>query len=206
MRLRPIALLLSVVVASSACSVDATAPSSLAPPERSTMAKGGRDPGVSAATVGDRFADATTTIYTTTIDPQRRNLLRFGAHTLDIAANAICGPDSGYGLASFDRNCKSSRDPVTITATVRETASGIARIDLKPEMRFSPRRMVTLTMYVPNLTPRSPALTILYCATQTTEYCIDEAVLDPSLKTHADYGSSTVFRRIKHFSGYFVME
>ena len=186
--------------------MDATAPSTLVAPERSVLAKGGRTPGVSGATVTDRFADASTTIYTVTIDPQRRNLLHFGPHTLDISANAICGLESGYGPGSFDLHCKGEKDPVTITATVRETASGIARIDLMPEMRFSPKRKVTLTMYVPDLSPQSPAWTILYCATRTTEHCIDESLFDSTLKTHADYGSSTLFRRIKHFSGYYVLE
>jgi hypothetical protein len=33
---------------------------------------------------------------------------------------------------------------------------------------------------------------------------VDEAQLDPTLVTQVDAASNTVFRRIKHFSGYFV--
>ena len=205
MRFRLIGLLLSgVVVAASACSMDATAPSSLAAPESAVMAKGGRPIGVSSEPVGDRFAGATFTTYTVTIDPQRRNVLHFGPHTLEIPPKAVCNPTSGYGLGSFDLDCKGEKDPVTITAIVRATESGIPRIDLMPQLRFSPRRAVTLTLYVPNLSHESSAWNILYCATQTTEFCIDETELDPSLATHADYRSSTLFRRIKHFSGYYV--
>jgi hypothetical protein len=205
MRFRPFGLLVSgLVVASSACSMDATAPSSLAVPAGAAMARGGQGAGVNSEPVGDRFAGSTATTYTVTIDPRRRNLLHFGPHTLDIAAKAICSPASGYGISKFDLSCKDEKNPVTITAVVRSTASGIPRIDLMPEMRFSPKRTVTLSLYVPTLTPGESIGRILYCATQTMELCVDEAELDPDLATHADYRTNTLFRRIKHFSGYFV--
>jgi hypothetical protein len=205
MRFRPLGLLVSgLVVASSACSMDATAPSSLAAPQAAAMARGGQGAGVNSVPVGDRFADATATTYTVTIDPRRRNVLHFGPHTLDIPAKAICSPASGYGLSKFDLSCRGEKQPVTITAVVRSTASGIPRIDLMPELRFSPKRTVTLSLYVPTLTPGESFGRILYCATQTMERCVDEAQLDPELATHADYRTSTLFRRIKHFSGYFV--
>lgn len=205
MRFHPLGLLLcGVVVASSACSMDATAPGSLAAPGGASMAKGGKAGAGIGATSGDRFAGAEKVTYTLTIDPQRRNLLRFGPHTLDIPARAICAAGSGYGTAAFDLACKSEKEPVTITALVRTAADGTPRIDLTPEMRFSPKRTVTLKLFVPNLTRESSAWNILFCATQSMDQCVDEAELDPSLRTHADFGASTLFRRIKHFSGYFV--
>ena len=184
--------------------MDATGPGSLAAPGGASMAKGGKAGATIGATSGDRFAGANEVTYTLTIDPQRRNLLHFGPHTLDIPARAICAAGSGYGPEAFDLACKSEKDPVTITALVRTAVDGTPRIDLMPELRFSPRRMVTLEMYVPNLTRESSAWNILYCATQSMELCVDEAELDPTLRTHADFGASTLFRRIKHFSGYFV--
>jgi hypothetical protein len=201
MRFRPIGLLLSgVVVASSACSMDATAPSSLAAPTSAVMAKG--------SNAGDRrddeLARSLVATYTVTIDPQRRNLLRFGPHTLDIPAKAVCSTKSGYGLESFDLACKGEKAPITITAVVRSTADGTPRIDLLPELRFNPKKQVTLTLYVPTLTPASSGWNILYCATHSLSLCVDESQLDPTLATHADYQSHTLFRRIKHFSGYFV--
>lgn len=183
--------------------MDATSPSSLAP---SAPALGKRTVDAKVrGTVGvDGFAGGTTTSYTVTIDPRRRNVLHFGPHTLDIPSRAICIGSSGYGLSSFDLDCKRESGEVTITALVRSTASGIPRIDVSPAMRFSPARTVTLSLYVPTLTPDPSAWRILYCATQSMDGCIDEAELDPTLATHLDYGSRTLFRRIKHFSGYYV--
>lgn len=205
MRIRPIGLLLSgVVAASSACSMDATAPSSLAAPESAALARGGKQAAVGVRSVHDRFAGATVTTYTVTIDPRRRNLLSFGPHTLDVPAQAICGTASGYGLDSFGLNCGAATSPVTITAKLRSTSAGVPRIDLTPELRFSPRRTVTLRLYVPNLARGSFTGRILYCPTETMDRCVDEAVIDPSLETHVNHRESTLFRRIKHFSGYFV--
>ena len=203
MRSRSIGLLLSgVVVLSSACSMDATSPSSLAPVSP-VLANGALGPRVQGNAV-DEFAGGTSTSYTVTIDPRRRNLLHFGPHTLDIPARAICTSSSGYGVSTFDLDCKRESDAVTITALVRSTASGIPRIDVSPAMRFSPQRTVTLSLYVPTLTADPSAWRILYCATQSTDDCIDEAEFDPTLATHLDYGNRTLFRRIKHFSGYYV--
>ena len=203
MRSRPIGLLLcGVFVASSACSIDATMPSSLAVPDGAAKATKGAGP--SSESVGDRFAGSSGTTYTVTIDPLRRNVLHFGPHSLDIPAQAICSPDSGYGAELFDRDCKREKAPVTITALVRSAEDGTPRIDLMPQMRFSPKRIVTLVLYVPNLTREYAERNILYCATQSMELCVDEAALDPSMRTHANLGASTLFRRIRHFSGYFV--
>ena len=205
MRFRPIGLLLSgVVVASSACSIDATAPSSLPSPRGPATALGDPDAKLGVSSVSDRFAGAGATTYTVTIDPRRKNLLNFGPHSLEIPARAVCSADSGYGLPTFDSSCESETSPVTITAVVRSTADGMPRIDLMPVMRFDPQRDVVLSLYVPTLTRESPIARIIYCATQTTELCVDEAALDPSLETHANYEEQTLFRRIKHFSGYFV--
>jgi len=206
MRFRPIGLVLSgVVVASSACSMDSTAPSALAAPESAAMAKGGLagQNGSATSERPDRLVGSGT-VYTVVIDPKQRNLLRFGPHTLEIPAKAICRFNSGYGLAVFDQDCKPEHAPVAITAIVRATADGIPRIDLFPQMRFDPTSTVTLTLYVPSLTPATATRNILYCATKSLSGCVDESLLDPNLRTDADYGAHTLFRRIKHFSGYFV--
>jgi hypothetical protein len=207
MRLRPIGLLLSgIVVASSACSMDATVPTSslAAPASAAKAAEDGQNESQGQWNDGSRGADRST--YVVTIDPKRPNVLRFGAHRLEIPAGAICADDSGYGLAYFDLGCKSEKDVVTITAVVRSDAHGIPHIDLLPRLRFSPERIVTLTLWVPDISRISPTSSILYCPTSAVTDCIDEAQLDSSLATHVDDPSSTVFRRIKHFSGYFISE
>lgn len=200
MRFPSIGLLLSgVVVASSACSIDATAPASLAAPPSAVMAKGPK---------ADQWEDGprsgSPVVYTTTIDPRRRNVLHFGQHTLDIGEKAICDAPSGYGLALFDQACRSEKSKVTITAVVRTSADGMPRIDLLPEIRFSPTSVVTLTLHVQGPTFDMTQPRILYCASVSATVCIDESVLDPTLATFVDARSHTVFRRIKHFSGYYL--
>jgi hypothetical protein len=187
--------------------MDATAPVPLAAPGRSADLTqdwngsgewGGRQRG------SDDESDADGATYTITIDPKRPNLLRFGSHTLEIPANAICDEKSGYGLETFDLGCKSEKEPVTITAVVHASETGAPRIDLMPELRFNPKLTVTLTLAVPALTPESSAWTILYCASHAIGRCVDESQADPSLATHVDYEAGTLFRRIKHFSGYYI--
>lgn len=153
----------------------------------------------------DPYAGVPSTTYIVTIDPKHANLVHFGLHSLDIPAKAICAADSGYGTDSFDRECRAEHDPVTIVAIVRQSADGTPRIDLKPQLRFSPKRTVTLRLFVQDLSTTTAAdLRIMYCPTETTDGCVDESVTDPTLRTHADVEASSLFRRIKHFSGYFV--
>jgi hypothetical protein len=192
MRFRPIGVLFSaIVVASSACSMDATAPASTAP-----FVAAARAP----ATSRGKAQEAT---YVVTIDPHHSQVLHFGDYTLELPGNAICDRESGYGLDAFDLQCKAEKAPVTITAIVRSTANGIPRIDLLPEMRFNPKRVVTLSLSVADAPTPASSPRILYCPTSTAK-CIDEALIDPTLATQVDAASQTVFRRIKHFSGYFV--
>jgi hypothetical protein len=209
MRFRPIGLLLFGIVAlSSACSMDATAPSPQAPSMTAARA--------SATWSGSVWSDpedrgapsaggnGETSTYAVTIDPQHANVLRFGDYTLALPGNAICEQESGYGRDAFDLECKAEKHPVTIVAVVRSTANGIPRIDLMPEMRFSPKRVVTLSLFLVDAPAPASSPRILYCPTASTDQCIDEAQFDPTLATQVDAASNTVFRRIKHFSGYFV--
>lgn len=206
MRLRSLRLLLSgAVVASSACSMDATAPTPLVSPSSAARAMEVMDGGVTDRASGRPLSDASEATYVITVDPQRQNVLRFGPYTLDLPANAICNQDSGYGLDVFDAECKAEKEPVTITALVRSPVDGLPRIDLLPEVRFSPKRVVMLTLSVADA-PMPSAPQFLYCATLSTVECIDEARLDPTLATYVDEANRTLFRRIKHFSGYFVMD
>jgi hypothetical protein len=206
MRFRPTGLLLcGIIAASSACSMDATAPSRLAPSTTAARTAAAWNEESASADRSRPFApgNARASTYVVTIDPQHEQALRFGDYMLELPSNAICDQESGYGLDVFDLDCKAEKNPVTITVVVRPTESGVPRIDLMPEMRFSPKRIVTLTLFVGDV-PLSASPRMLYCATLATTECIDEARLDPTLATQVDAASSTVFRRIKHFSGYFL--
>jgi hypothetical protein len=207
MRFRPLgSLLCGIVVASSGCSMDATAPSRPAPSPAAPrvaaeLSDGGNDAENRAWPSAPSSGETST--YVVTVDPQRSQVLRFGDYTLELPGNAICEEESGYGLDVFNLECKAEKNPVTIVAVVQRTADGIPRIDLMPEMRFNPKRVVTLSLFVGDAPmPASPRM--LYCATFATAECIDEALLDATLATRVDAASSTVFRRIKHFSGYYV--
>lgn len=207
MRFRSIGLLLSgAVVASSACSEDATAPSPN-PSFRAASAPAtwsGSDRSIVESGLMSAPGNAANgTTYVVTIDPQRSQQLHFGAYTLDLPGNAICDRGSGYGLDAFNLDCKTEKDAVTITALVTSKANGIPRIDLLPEMRFNPKRVVTLSLFVADAPTPASSPRILYCPSASTP-CIDEALLDPTLATQVDAAGNTVFRRIKHFSGYFV--
>ena len=186
--------------------MDATAPSSsLAIPTSAAQAASARPNDFRGPWSDDpRGTDGST--YVVTIDPKRPNTLHFGAHRLEIPAGAVCADGSDYGLAYFDQSCKREKDFVTITAVVRSSAAGIPRIDLLPQLRFSPDRVVTLTLSVPDISLVVPTSSILYCPTLSAQGCVDEARFDSSLVTHVDERTSTVFRRIRHFSGYFISE
>jgi hypothetical protein len=207
MRFRHVVLLTSgVIVGSSACSMDTTAPASLAALPAATMSSA-REPGSGRGhgllAVG-AVTYASTAVYTVRLDPKRPNTLHFGPHSLDVPANALCDEQSGYGLLSFDESCRTEKRPVTITAVVRSTAAGVPRIDFYPAVRFDPTRVVMLRLAIPQLSPGTPIPRVLYCATASTEDCVDEAAHDPTLATQVDYASNTLLRRIKHFSGYYV--
>jgi opacity protein-like surface antigen len=201
MRNRLLALTLSgVLVASSACS-DATAPSSLTAP--------GGAAGYHGAQLGQHDDGwSGQTAFQVTIDPRRNNELHFGSYTLSLPADAVCRlHNSGYGMSSFDEPCQPEKRPVAISARLRQDAQGRQRIDLQPEMRFNPATTVVLSMYVGQAALLSAeSWRILFCPVSDPQGCVDESLLDPSLTTRIDFTRGTIYRRIKHFSGYLAAE
>jgi hypothetical protein len=138
--------------------------------------------------------------YVITIQPNTSYDLKMGSHRLTIPAGAICDiVSSGYGATTWDVPCASSSVPVTITAHVHGTSGGYPAIDFEPALRFSPAADVTLYLYVKHPRQAASNWQILYCATAKT--CVQE-----DIPTSIDNPSKTVFRRIKHFSGYMVSE
>jgi hypothetical protein len=207
MRLRYLLLAMSgVVVASSACSTDATSPLPLAAPESAGLSKGGL-PNGNAKPVSGTTEDDTST-YVIQVDPRRDNYLQFGAHSLWLPAHSICNPStSSYGMGTWDLACSPLATRITITAKVRRTAGGLPRIDFEPALRFNPRHSVYLTLAVKGKqAQQAVAMRILYCPTNASKSCVDEALSDPSLETVLDRPDKLVYRRIKHFSGYLVAE
>jgi len=210
MRLRYLILAMSgVVVASSACSVDATAPLPLAAPGSAGLSRGQSQdlPNGNAKPVRGTTEDDSST-YVIKIDPRRDNYLQFGAHSLWLPAHSICDPStSGYGMGTWDDACSPLTTSITLTAKVRSTSGGLPRIDFEPALRFNPSRSVYLTLAVKgNQAQEAVAMGILYCPTSAAKACVDEALTDPTLATVLDRPEHQVYRRIKHFSGYLVAE
>jgi hypothetical protein len=204
MRLRLLALTLSgVLVASSACS-DATAPSGLAAPARASASE--RQDQERHSDQGGGWSPPTS--YQVTIDPTRRNVLRFGPHTLSLPANSVCRLDgSAHSLFSFDDPCTAETHRVTIEAAVSTDAQGHSRIDLQPSMRFDPAKTVVLSTYIGRAAMLSANnWRIFFCPDAYLQGCVDESLFDPSLTTYVDLEHWLVYRRIKHFSGYFTAD
>jgi hypothetical protein len=201
MRLRFLLLAMSgVVVASSACSTDATSPLPLAAPESAGFSKGPSTPGNQSGSEDDE--------YTFTIDPRRDNYLTFGAHSLWLPANSVCDPAaSSYGMGTWNDPCSPLTTSITITAKVRSASGGLPRVDFEPALRFNPDRAVYLTFSVKGKQAKEAAeMRILYCPTSSAKDCVDEALTDSSLETVLNRPLKLVYRRIKHFSGYLVAE
>lgn len=207
MRFRFLAFALSgVVVASSACAVDSTAPLPVAAPDGAALSKGHNDDARAGAVIS-QGPDGEVAIYTFTIDPRQSHLLTFGAHTLTLPANAVCDGGAQYGLTFWDAPCTPERSMVTFTAKVRGASKGLPRVEFTPDLRFSPQTDVMLSLHVKGKRwAQAASWRILYCATWGYSGCVDESLLDPSLTTYLDRPAHTVFRRIKHFSGYLVAE
>jgi hypothetical protein len=203
MRLRFLLLAMSgVVVASSACSTDATSPLPLAAPESGGFSKGPSDSGDWSQS-GSEDDD-----YTFTIDPRRDNYLSFGAHSLWLPASSVCDPaTSSYGIGTWNDPCSPLTRSITITAKVRSASGGLPRVDFEPSLRFNPDRAAFLTFAVKGRKAKEAAeMGILYCPTSSTKECVDEALTDPTLETVVNRPMKMIYRRIKHFSGYLVAE
>ena len=159
--------------------------------------------GLAPVSASHALAGADDGQYVFTFDPTEAQSLQVGLSHLDIPADAVCRLNkSEYGPEFWDADCKLERSPVTITATVRDAATNHPRIDFEPAMRFAPDKVVTLTLTLDAKARRSAWASIFYCVTGT-DTCVDEAATDPDLRTTVD--GQTVFRRIKHFSGYIVL-
>jgi hypothetical protein len=133
--------------------------------------------------------------------------------TVDFPAGSICDPDlSTYGAAEWENSCVTLSGPLTITATTRLTANGMA-VDFRPDIRFSPDKQVTLStdLFSPTLRANrgyfgsNPSglntLAFLYSPTLGGDV-VPDYVEDSTLVTHVDLETGHVWRRVKHFSGY----
>ncbi|MBW8769969.1 MAG: hypothetical protein JF589_09450 [Gemmatimonadetes bacterium] len=225
-RFRILALLLGggIVVASSACGVDAldksTAPSSASHATTPVRTSPFVPTAAQKALIG--VTDGT---YRVTFDPQQNQVFSLGPNRLEIPANAVCKlGSSSYGPAFWNSPCSPETGAVQLTVTVRNASSDHPSVDFSPAMRFNPQTNVQLFIYVPNVNQTDARNWIIeYCANggsgsssvsgsssgsgSTSGWsgqCVNEALIDPDLRTYVDYRASVLFRRLKHFSRYQV--
>lgn len=153
---------------------------------------------------GARLTLATSAITVATINPTVDNVyVSSEGHRLVIPAYSICNvATSGYGPSTWNNACSPQILPLTFTITTKLGHDGRPRVDVFPDVRFSPSKTVYVQFRDASAANAASAL-INYCPTLGAE-CIDESKTDPSLRTYTSPTTGTVYRRIKHFSGYNV--
>jgi len=147
----------------------------------------------------NRLVGTTTFVWS----PSQGVTKRFGEHLIVIPAGAICDvASSAYGSGHWDEACTPSTRSITITALSFVDADGHPYVDFQPSLRFVPTKEVTLYLR-DGVRDGSHTVEIAYC--QTVVSCVNESTLDPSVATHRIGGSRILYRRLKHFSGYVLM-
>ena len=125
----------------------------------------------------------------------------YNGDQLTIPAGAVCDPLlSGYGPTLWDAACVPSALPIAFTVKAW-MQNGHPRIQVWPDVRFGPGKTVTLRMRDAEAAAVLGSA-IAWCPTGSS-VCVDEAKSDPTLITRRENG--TVFRRLKHFSGYHII-
>jgi hypothetical protein len=136
---------------------------------------------------------------------------------VNFPANSVCSPDrSTYGPSEWDKSCSTlgAKESIKVTARLRLSPSGLA-VDFSPALRFSPTTQVTLSTDVftsvlksnRDYFSNSPnALNFLAMNYSQSLGGVGTAdfVSDKTLLTHVNLETGLVWRRVKHFSGYYV--
>lgn len=199
-----------IVVASSACNVDSTAPTPV--PSNSSATTEARSSFIPTA-ANRELVGVPDGVYTVTFNPAADQVFALGPNRLEIPANAVCNlTTSGYGAAYWDRSCTPETKPVTLIVTVKDAKSNNPQVDFQPAMRFNPDKKVSIFFYVRDVSKKKAKdWTILYCPILTksgkdSNGCVNEAQADLDLRSYVDFKASVLFRRIKHFSAYKVSD
>jgi len=170
--------------------------------------------GLSAKVVVER-ADKSSADFTVT---PSGGYFELGPHGIYFPENAICDPrTSTYGPTEWDKPCDVLREPIRIHAEIRDR-DGQPWVAFTPELRFAPTRGKDAVFIYLKAGGRpksakpggkhvaeSNELKILW-APRIGAPGIDESIDDPSLRTFVHRPTGFVFRRIKHFSAYYVRD
>lgn len=140
----------------------------------------------------------------------------FDVYTLHFPANAVCDPNAadtqeGYASQSWDAPCTPATGDIAIRATAKWTSDGKLYVDFQPALRFVPSANVTIgtSVFAPVIKYRDDAgvtngWSIAY-STGIDGVGVADALTDSSLRTVIVGNTGRMYRRIKHFSGYFIV-
>ena len=163
-------------------------------------------------------AGSSTTEFT--INPEGSQVNLFGLFQLNFPRGSVCDPaTSTYGPGQWDAPCTAATQPIRVTATLA-VVNGRLYADFTPSLRFVPsssqNRWVTIStnLYADRIKGTSTSaraallrkLGILY-APYLGAVPQDEVVVtgDKSLQTNISMSTYTIWRRIKHFTGYNIL-
>ena len=142
-----------------------------------------------------------------------------GLYTLDFPANAVCDPNAqdskeGYADAAWDASCTPAKGDITVHVTLKWSHNRWWA-DFSPSLRFVPSQTVTISTEL--MSPivryyadgnngdgsngRSRTWGILF-APSIDGQPVDDSRADASLRTVINFGTGTISRRFKHFTGY----
>jgi hypothetical protein len=210
MLVRRSSALLMALVAASACSDATSAPRTAARPAfdvqalQPLQARVGPGP---ADSRGPRARDAEDNTLTFTVDPNVSRTYAFGQNWIYFPAQSICDPTtSGYGSTVWDAPCSAVTRPIEVTVHW-SNKGGYAYANFTPALRFVPAdsrtytRRVVLSLHTEKKLHELDAYSILY---NTGDGWVDESLTDPTLRAWLDPLHDSVYRRVKHFSGYMV--
>ncbi len=137
-----------------------------------------------------------------TFDNSQGLTATFGANKIVIPPNSVCDlASSGYGTSYWNLPCTLQAGSITIDV-VWSTRLGHAYIEFEPELRFSPAQTVLLYLTDKKTIQAMHNDWAILWRDETGAW-VNEALTDPSLKTYPAPGGA-VYRRIKHFSGYYI--
>jgi hypothetical protein len=163
----------------------------------------------------DPTAEANAATFTFSISPTKGAMVKVGTLYLYFPDRAVCDPTkSSYGPTEWDASCETLKKSITVTAKFW-VEDGRTHADFTPNLRFAPDRGVYIGGYVPEIIGREATESLadkyaVYYAVLVgdTRYLINEAAVDPTLATvimqKDGLATGGFYRRIKHFSGYYV--
>jgi hypothetical protein len=147
---------------------------------------------------------ADTTYASFLVKPWETNTFVFDRHSaITFPANASCRRDSSYGPTEWNKPCEPAAREMTISVKSYAGPDGHMKTDFSPALRFNPAS-AGVFLYLEDYENAVPLWSnnILYC--NDLDQCVDESILDPTLRTFTDPATGLLGRRIKHFSGYSI--